>query len=578
MFSMTCMENPTQLHFIRLNLFHSPPITYLSVPERHSFMSLYKTTALVSSALVVFMLVVFVVLYLTIYRNTFKKMETAHIQDHIRGLNFAINKELHQLDTVAADYASWDLTYDYMVTRRPGYVSSELTDDSLSSLNVNVFMLLDKAGDIELLKIVGGRANSLSSDELHIIARSSSRLSRNTVQGGITGVINTATLPLLIAIRPVLTSRNQGPSRGSLVLARRLDQALLSDLGETFRGPVQFLPLQDVPLAEAKKLQTREEGAATIFLQENSAEIYLLLRDLNSQPIGALKASISRQMWHDGEKRQVWVLVLLALAGAARTFFNLAFIRRRVVSRIVRLGELVKDVNRTGDLSRRAEYFGSDEIGQLARTLNRMLAKLEATQASLIGTQERLELEASHDPLTGALNRRAGLEAIERELTRCRRDRRTLALFVLDIDNFKSINDTFGHGGGDAVLVALSKTLSNALRPFDSLIRAGGDEFIIVTPGTGLTDGKHIGERLLRRFRSTVIEWKEAHLKVTASIGLACCSGELSADELIARADRALYRAKANGRDCFETEEFTADVLLPTVTVDSEQAACSTSQ
>jgi diguanylate cyclase (GGDEF)-like protein len=531
-------------------------------------MSLRRTTALVSFALLLFMLAAFLVLYCTLLRRSFLNMEAAHLEQHLRGLQHSLDVDFRHLDIVAADYASWDLTYDYMVSHNSRYVTSELSDDSLDSLNVHLFMLLDRDANIELLKAIGDRPRSLSAIELKTIAVAASRLVRNNVEGGITGVIKTSTSPLLISIRPILTSRNEGPPRGSLVLARLLDEKLLADISATLEAPVQLVDLRDVPTSSGLDLQTSGEKPHSIAIEENTAEIYLVLRDLELRPVSAIKVSMSRKMWHEGKKGQLWVLAILALVGVARTCFNLAFIQRRVVSRIAKLSDLIAEINRTGDLSRRAKNFGSDEIGQLATSMNQMLAKLDITHNTLIGTRERLELEASHDPLTGALNRRAGLETIEQELSRCRRDRRTLALFILDIDQFKSLNDTFGHGGGDAVLIGISKALTSTLRPFDSLIRAGGDEFIIVTPGTGHLDARHLGDRLISRLHATVIEWQQAHLKVTASIGCACCSGELSPDELIALADRALYRAKAKGRDCFESEDFNSNMMTGTLNTD----------
>lgn len=184
-----------------------------------------------------------------------------------------------------------------------------------------------------------------------------------------------------------------------------------------------------------------------------------------------------------------------------------------------------------------------------------MLATLQASQAALVQAQKRLQAEATRDSLTGALNRRAGLEALTRELVRCRRQHRTLAVFVLDIDNFKHINDAYGHAAGDAVLRGLTTLLNRTLRPFDSVIRNGGDEFHLIAPGVGVSDALRLGERVLAQVRALHITSGQATLKFTASIGMACCSGELSAEDATAFADRALYRAKANGRDRIELEE-----------------------
>jgi len=219
-------------------------------------MSLKRTTALVSFALLLFMLSAFLVFYYTLFRRSFHNMEAAHLEQHLRGLQHSLDVDFRHLDSVAADYASWDLTYDYMVSHNSRYVTSELSDDSLSSLNVHLFMLLDRDANIELLKAIGDRPRSLSAAELKRIAFAASKLARNNVEGGITGVVETSTAPLLISIRPILTSRNEGPPRGSLVLARLVDRKFLSDISATLEAPVHLVDLRDVPGSSGLDLQT----------------------------------------------------------------------------------------------------------------------------------------------------------------------------------------------------------------------------------------------------------------------------------------------------------------------------------
>jgi diguanylate cyclase (GGDEF)-like protein len=144
-----------------------------------------------------------------------------------------------------------------------------------------------------------------------------------------------------------------------------------------------------------------------------------------------------------------------------------------------------------------------------------------------------LRLAASTDPLTGLLNRRAFEERAAGELARARRTGEPFAALVIDVDQFKQINDREGHAAGDAALVALAEALTAELREIDSVARIGGDEFAILLPATDVTGARTIAERLRRRSA------------VAISVGTAVYGVDgLTADDLARAADAALYDAK----------------------------------
>ena len=157
---------------------------------------------------------------------------------------------------------------------------------------------------------------------------------------------------------------------------------------------------------------------------------------------------------------------------------------------------------------------------------------------------------AQLDPLTEAYNRRTFIELAERELQRCQRYGKSLSLIVLDLDHFKQVNDTLGHQAGDAVLRHVRTMAEQCLRTHDIFARYGGEEFIILAPETGPEGGKVLAERLRAAIAGTPVG---GGLAVTASVGIASrVSGSLSSslDNMIAEADRAMYAAKAAGRNC----------------------------
>lgn len=171
---------------------------------------------------------------------------------------------------------------------------------------------------------------------------------------------------------------------------------------------------------------------------------------------------------------------------------------------------------------------------------------------------------ATLDPLTEAYNRRTFIELGERELRRCQRNGRSVALLSFDLDHFKRINDTHGHQAGDEVLCHVKRVVEECLRSGDLFARYGGEEFVVLMPETGTAGALKLAERL----RMAIAEKTVNGLTVTASIGVASASivdDECTLYRLLAEADQAMYAAKAAGRNrvlSAETPE-AASTLIP---------------
>jgi diguanylate cyclase (GGDEF)-like protein len=164
--------------------------------------------------------------------------------------------------------------------------------------------------------------------------------------------------------------------------------------------------------------------------------------------------------------------------------------------------------------------------------------------------REALLERATRDALTGLWNRATILEFLTGEMEQARKNAGSLAVAVIDVDFFKRINDTFGHAGGDEVLKELARRLRATLRQRDSLGRYGGEELLVVMPGLAREDRGNLMDALRAAICATQFLVGEAELRVTVSIGVAWMEGAQEApDELIRRADAALYEAKAAGRN-----------------------------
>jgi diguanylate cyclase (GGDEF)-like protein len=171
-------------------------------------------------------------------------------------------------------------------------------------------------------------------------------------------------------------------------------------------------------------------------------------------------------------------------------------------------------------------------------------------QEELLQAREALREQATHDSLTGLLNRASIREALENELCRAARRSLPVALLMADLDRFKQINDTRGHLAGDAVLREAARRMKHAVRCYDSVGRYGGEEFLIVLPGCDGESGSVQAERIREAVAGEPFQAGSQLFSVTCSIGLAWRHGvETSADSLVRDADTALYLAKDRGRN-----------------------------
>ena len=164
----------------------------------------------------------------------------------------------------------------------------------------------------------------------------------------------------------------------------------------------------------------------------------------------------------------------------------------------------------------------------------------------------RAQRFAVTDPLTRLNNRAVGMMALEREMMRARREDLALSVLMLDLDEFKDLNDTHGHLVGDQALRLTANVLRRTLRRSDVLCRYGGEEFLVVLPATDADEASVLAARL---FTEVEASGEEYRLPLTVSIGLACLrSDDQKTDDLVGRADRALYASKTRGRNRFSVD------------------------
>ena len=186
-----------------------------------------------------------------------------------------------------------------------------------------------------------------------------------------------------------------------------------------------------------------------------------------------------------------------------------------------------------------------------ARVSNQLMLRAYAKRLETLNIE--LERLATTDSLTGLANRRAFRERMTQELRRLDRYGGEACLMMMDLDHFKTVNDSYGHDAGDAVLRAVAQRVVGQLRDTDTFGRLGGEEFAVLATGTSVDQGALVAERLLRSIRDEPVVWNGLQIPVTTSIGMtALRSEDRSIDTALARADKALYASKDGGRNRVE--------------------------
>ncbi len=189
------------------------------------------------------------------------------------------------------------------------------------------------------------------------------------------------------------------------------------------------------------------------------------------------------------------------------------------------------------------------EVALIGGFISGLRDKVRQRNHELKEAMERIQQLVNIDELTGVYNRRRIVQALSDESNRCRRSPAAFSLGIMDVDHFKEVNDTYGHQAGDEILRELAKAVVGELRAIDSFGRYGGEEFLLVLPQTALTGARIKSQRLCQAIKELRFKGLPSDFSISVSIGVAEAFPEESTDETLARADRALYAAKGNGRN-----------------------------
>ncbi|MBU2893482.1 GGDEF domain-containing protein [Colwellia sp. D2M02] len=261
---------------------------------------------------------------------------------------------------------------------------------------------------------------------------------------------------------------------------------------------------------------------------------------------------------------QILNLILSFILGAIImglfAFYQCRATRRQYQKKDLELKQAITDIEQSKialqalvEEQKQSQDLLEDRVQERTLELNITLQELESVN-------QELERKNVSDELTGLHNRRFYDQKIQAEYRRSRRNLTPLSLVIIDIDHFKSVNDTYGHLVGDQCLIWLSKHIQKSLkRSTDKAFRYGGEEFCLILPDTDLTGAIALAEKLRETIATEHFQFEQANFSVTISCGVSTYQqqNDVTPEQLFSVADKALYKAKHNGRNQTQYHQFT---------------------
>ena len=257
------------------------------------------------------------------------------------------------------------------------------------------------------------------------------------------------------------------------------------------------------------------------------------------------------------EMLMILIIVLFTIWATLKFTFTL---RKEILLPISKLNENINNVLETQNLTNKVPVLNNDEIGKLGKNFNLMLDDLNYTHEQLIEQKDIAEYKAHHDSLTSLPNRVSFNQRLRQIISRSKRNKEHCAIFFMDLDRFKQINDSFGHDVGDEVLQIFAKRIQACIRKEDTLARMSGDEFMLVIENVSLLHSPtQFAHKIIKETQRPLhIAGQLMYMTVSIGISIYPDDGE-DTQTLIKNADAAMYKAKVDGKNTFEfyTPEMT---------------------
>lgn len=479
--------------------------------------------------------IVFLVMRLFAFRGA-EDLDRNQALLQVQRIRDGFNFTAEAMQQTANDWSKWDETFYYVEGTNPTFIDQNIYVESLQSIHMDMVLIYSLSG--ELIYQQHFDFENMTSKDIQPSMISEilmiDQLISDDPNHELSGLISFDETLFIFALSPIMRSDYQGEVNGALIFIRQVDDELIESLGHVVGLPFSILPHDDLSVSDPIHM---------IRLQHNQMMIRGLIFDINDQNnlmvelIVLFESSFIINQAIEMVTRFVVIILVVFL------FLMIWTLDRQLFKRIHRITENIKELNHKNDIHLRVNVDRrQDEITYIGNEINNLLDKLELSY-------EEINVLAFSDYLTNTHNRVSFYRKVEDLLLI---ENQQLSIFLLDLDGFKEINDTYGHDIGDEVLVEVAKRIKSVIHPSGILSRTGGDEFLICYPSIDLELLSQIATNIIHHIALPIkIETYEISVAVSIGISMHPNDGQ-TVKILVKKADMAMYQAKNLGKNQFK--------------------------
>jgi diguanylate cyclase (GGDEF)-like protein len=461
----------------------------------------------------------------------FALLEKSLMEQQLSRVTSGLADELDRIDAKVRSEATWSEMYNYVINRNPDFYNDNYTYAGLSPAFIDMFGILDSQGNpihLDWLNHQKQKLYTLTKTEISALLTNQTLSWLSNTQGKTLsssrnlGFVMTQRGLLLLATRPILTSNGHGPSRGTVLVGRLLNQSVLEQFERHSNLKLhllnQTLPVQhlDGKFDKTDGYQSIRQAPKTVKALNNQYIAgYINIIDIKGESIKVLSVMMPRLEYAEGERVLNHFTIILFITGSL-----LGIIISYLIDKLIRNNQQIKRAN------------------------------------------QELILLANIDGLTLIQNRRSFDNYLQQEWHRAVEEQHPLTVILCDVDYFKAYNDNYGHQAGDECLRQLARVISCTVTDINDFVaRYGGEEFAVILPNKDVSLSMVVAENMLKNVQKLQLPHAKSSISpyVSLSIGIASIipTEQTSPETLIQQSDSALYTAKSQGRNqivCFKLD------------------------
>jgi len=317
----------------------------------------------------------------------FQTLEEQNTLQNIQLATNALSSEISDLNKTINDWAVWDDTYTFMKNHNSEYIRSNIVNSTFEGLKLNLILYIDNSGNIVYGKefdIQTGKEKPISKSMNEYISKNSILLNS---QEGVRGVVMLPEGPLIIVSHPILTSNGNGPSKGTLIMGRYLNNVEIQHISNEIQSSLTLISYNDSNrAADFENARQYMSQTSPFFVKPiNNSYIagYALINDINGKPAFILKTEKSRGFYKEYQNTLSYFISFLLIMGCVLAITILVYLDRSILFRLSRFSRDITNIGKKGDLSARILVAGEDELSSLAMSINSMLSRIETSQDQL---------------------------------------------------------------------------------------------------------------------------------------------------------------------------------------------------